>query len=315
MIEQPAISVENVRFLYKQRAALDGVDLTIPPRQIFAILGPNGGGKTTLFRLLSTLLPLQEGEISLFGENIRQQPARIRRGLGVVFQHPALDKKLRVRENLRCGGHLYGMRGAALDQRIKEVASSLEIADRLHDMVETLSGGLQRRVEIAKALLPRPTLLLLDEPSTGLDPGARQNCWQIYRQLQSEGMTIVLTTHLMEEAEKADEVAIVHQGKVVARGTPSGLTAELGEVMLIARTKNAPAVVALIESLAPGSNLRIAGEEVRLSGAAAATLAPQLHQKAGDLVQSVTISTPSLGDVFAQRTGTTLDQAEENSAS
>jgi ABC-2 type transport system ATP-binding protein len=311
MSEAPAISVRNVRHLYQQRAALDGLDLQIPAGRIFAILGPNGGGKTTLFRLLSTLLPLREGEISILGQNLRTNPAEVRRSMGVVFQHPALDKKLRVRENLRCGGHLFGLRGAELDRRITEMAGRLELADRLSDFVETLSGGLQRRVEIAKALLPRPALLLLDEPSTGLDPGARRTCWQIYRQLQSEGMTIVLTTHLLEEAENADEVAIIHRGRVVACGSPAALASELGPAILVARGPDPAALAALAGTLDPAARIRVTGDEVRISGVEAAALASQLHAKAGGLVQSITIAAPGLDDVFAQRTGTTLAQAEE----
>src|SRR5262249_4642693 len=158
-----------------------------------------GGGKTTLFKILSTLVPISEGGVRMFGRDLARETREARKLMGVVFQAPSLDKKLRVKENLLHQGHLYGLAGADLNGRIGEALRWLGLEDRSMEIVEKLSGGLQRRVEIAKSLLHRPKLLLLDEPSTGLDPGARKDLWETLRRLRSEhGATVVLTTHLME---------------------------------------------------------------------------------------------------------------------
>ena len=193
------------------RQAIDNLELTIEPGEIFAFLGPNGGGKTTLFRLLSTLIPLQQGRVEILGFDLgrasgRQSAQRI----GVVFQAPSLDKKLTVAENIRHQGHLYGLSGRELESRQDEMLGRLGLADRRSERIETLSGGLRRRVELAKGMLHRPRLLLLDEPSTGLDPGARSDLWNYLREVRdADGVTVVLTTHLLEEADRADRIAIL----------------------------------------------------------------------------------------------------------
>jgi ABC-2 type transport system ATP-binding protein len=224
-----AVSIEHVRHQYGARVALDDVTLEIPAGEIFGLLGPNGGGKTTLFRILSTLMPPTGGTAKIFGASVTESSAQARRHLGVVFQHPSLDGKLTVQENLVHHGHLYGLHGASLQERGTELLRRVDLADRVNDLVETLSGGLQRRAELAKALLHRPPLLLLDEPSTGLDPGARRGFSQYLRQVRErEGVTIVLTTHYLEEAERCDRVGILHQGRLVRVDAPSALKQALG---------------------------------------------------------------------------------------
>ena len=197
--------------------------------RFFAFLGPNGSGKTTLFRLLSTLIPLQSGVIKILGSDVLRDTTQVRRQIGVVFQAPSLDKKLTAAENLWHQGHLYGLSGRELKDRCSEMLERLGVADRARDRVETLSGGLRRRVELAKGLLHRPRVLLLDEPSTGLDPAARSDLWHYLSGLaRNAGVTIALTTHLLDEAEKADRLAILHAGKIVACDTPAALRATVG---------------------------------------------------------------------------------------
>jgi len=224
-----AVAISHLHHVYDTRIALDDVSFSIPAGEIFALLGPNGGGKSTLFKILSTLIPATSGDVRLFGENILQNPQGVRTRLGVVFQYPSLDPKLTVAENLRCHGHLYGMRGKILHDRIDVVLQRFALTDRIHDMVGTLSGGLQRRVELAKGLLHQPTLLLLDEPSTGLDPQSRRQLWGVLQRYRAAGGTILLTTHYMDEAEVlCDRVAIVDHGKIIALDAPKALVSALG---------------------------------------------------------------------------------------
>jgi ABC-2 type transport system ATP-binding protein len=228
----------------------------------------------------------------------------------VLFQHPALDGKLRVVENLRCGGHLFGMSGSRLEESIKEWTQATGVADRLGDFVETLSGGLRRRVEIAKALLPSPGILLLDEPSSGLDPGARAACREIFRQLQSRGLTVVMTTHLMEEAEEADLVAVLHDGQIVAQGPPAALCGELGEFVLLVRARDPGGLVAWVESREDRPAIRRTGDEIRLYSPQVADWQSLLLEHRGGQILSTTLARPGLEDVFAHHTGITIAEAE-----
>src|SRR5262249_19073341 len=216
---------------------------------IFGLLGPNGGGKSTLFRILSTLMAPTSGTATLCGHDVGREPAAVRRRIGVVFQTQSLDKKLTVEENLRGQGHLHGMSGATLRDRMEKVLTRLGLNDRRNDLVEILSGGLRRRVEIAKGLLHRPQVLLMDEASTGLDPGARRELWRYILELrQSEGVTVLLTSHILEEADQCDRLALLHQGRVVSQGSPAQLKSRIGGDVVILETKNPSDLSAQIES-------------------------------------------------------------------
>ncbi|MCH5377216.1 MAG: ATP-binding cassette domain-containing protein, partial [Planctomycetes bacterium] len=226
---QDAIDVAELTYRYGNRIALDGLALQVRRGEIFALLGPNGGGKTTLFRVLSTLVAVQSGRVHVLGLELPQQAASVRRRIGVVFQAPSLDRKLTVSENIRFQAALYGIRGRVLAERQQELLDQLGIADRMRERTESLSGGLRRRVELAKGMIHRPELLLLDEPSTGLDPGARSDLWEYLQRLRDQHhVTIVLTTHLLDEAERADRIAILNHGSVVALDTPEALKASVG---------------------------------------------------------------------------------------
>lgn len=298
-----AIETSGLIHRYGERIALAGLDLRVEQGEIFALLGPNGGGKTTLFRLLSTLIPIQQGRASVLGYDVANQTHEVRRRIGVVFQAPSLDKKLSVAENLRHQGHLYGLAGKALNQRCEEMLARLRLGDRRHDLVETLSGGLRRRVELAKGMLHHPQLLLLDEPSTGLDPAARSDLWDYLRRIRGEqGVTVVATTHLLEEAEKADRLAILNAGSLVALDTPDRLRASVGGDTLTIATDEPETLAAAITD-----RLGLAAHEVdgtvRLELPDASQWVPRLVEAFPGRIETITLGKPTLEDVFIARTG------------
>jgi ABC-2 type transport system ATP-binding protein len=299
----PALLVDALTHRYGTRVALDGVSFSVAAGEIVALLGPNGGGKTTLFRVVATLLLAAEGTVRVFGESVTAAPARVRQRLGVVFQSPALDSRLTVRENLRHHGHLYGLRGAELARRIDDGLARVNLQDRADDLVMALSGGLARRAEIAKALLPGPDLLLLDEPTTGLDPAARRDLWRDLARVRTElGTTIVLTTHLLDEAAACDRVVILDRGRVVLQGRPADLTAEIGaEVVTIETT--APEELAVEIARAFGVTARAGDGTVRIERDRAHELVPGLVSAYTGRIDAVHLSRPSLDDVFLRATG------------
>lgn len=298
-----AIDVSSVSHRYGSRTAVDGLSLSIDRGEIFVFLGPNGSGKTTLFRVLSTLIPLQSGEITMLGYSLRGEPRAIRSRLGVVFQAPSLDKKLTVVENLRHQGKLYGLTGSKLRNRIDEMLAALGIAERAGELTESLSGGMRRRVELAKGLLHRPQLLLLDEPSTGLDPGARSDLWKYLEQIRkADGVTIVLTTHLLEEAEHADRIAIMHNGRLAALDTPSALQASVGGDSVTIRADHperlADAIKAKFECEA-----KIVDGNIRLEQPEGHLWVAKLVEAFPAEILTITLGKPTLEDVFIDRTG------------
>src|SRR6185369_16151261 len=242
------ISVSELVHRYEQRTALDGISFEVHDAELFGLLGPNGSGKTTLFRILSTLMLPSGGRAVIQECDVARDATRLRRQIGVVFQAQSIDVKLTAVENLRHQGHLYGLRGAVLRGRIEEMLCRVGLSDRAHEKAEAFSGGMQRRLELAKGLLHHPSVLLLDEPTTGLDPGARRDLWQYLKILRDqEGVSILVTTHLMEEAERCDRLAIFNEGKVVALGTPAELKSEIGGDILLLETDNADSVAQRIE--------------------------------------------------------------------
>jgi ABC-2 type transport system ATP-binding protein len=311
----PAVRVEQLGHDYRGRTALQGVDLEVAPGEMFGLLGPNGSGKTTLFRILATLLQPAAGRALVFGRDVAREPHAARARLGVVFQAPAVDRLLTVRENLDIHGHLYGLHGRVLRESISATLERLRLADRAHDRVGTLSGGLARRVEIAKGLLHRPALLLLDEPSTGLDPGARADLWECVRDLRArDGTTILFTTHLLEEAEGCDRVAILDAGRVVALGAPRALREEIGgDVLVIATRSGAAGLRADVERLAGLPAIEIDGA-IRVETPAARVLVPRLLEAFPDRIDALTLGRPTLLDVFIHRTGRRFEPGGERDA-
>ena len=300
---EPAIEIKALRHRYGDREALRGVSLVIRRGEIFALLGPNGGGKTTLFKILSTLMRPSGGTVRVLGHDLGVAAEAVRPRLGVVFQNPGLDPKLTVTENLVHHGHLYGLGGARLRERIAAVLGDLELSDRAGDRVETLSGGLARRTELARGLLHTPELLLLDEPSTGLDPGARRDFGQQLRTLRDRGgVTIVLTTHYMEEAERADRVAVLHDGALVALGTPNELKRSVGGDVVVV---HAEAPEALREKVRTrfGLEAQVVDDTLRLERARGHELVHEIVDAFPGEVRSVTFGRPTLEDVFVHVTG------------
>jgi ABC-2 type transport system ATP-binding protein len=301
---QPVISVQDIVHRYNGRTALDGVSFDVRPAELFGLLGPNGSGKTTLFRILSTLMVPSAGRAMVLGYDAAQDPAGLRRHIGVVFQAPSIDGKLTAYENLWHQGHLYGLHGSALKARIQEILARVGLADRARDQVETFSGGMARRVELAKGLLHHPTVLLLDEPTTGLDPGARRDLWQYLQILRDqEQVSVIVTTHLMEEAERCDRLAILSEGKLVALGTPGELKREIGcDVILLDPTRD-PEDLAHRISTHFNVEASVLAQQVRIELENGHRFITGIVEAFPGEIQAVSVSKPTLEDVFIHRTG------------
>lgn len=296
-----SLEVTSLSHNYGDRAALNDVSFAVADQCLFGLLGPNGSGKTTLFRLLATLLPLQQGQVSICGFDLETQPAQIRRRLGVTFQSPALDARLSVRENLQCHGRIYGLPRAALRDRIEQLLTDFQLTDRRSSIVGQLSGGLRRRVELAKGLLHRPKLLLLDEPSTGLDPAARRQFWDLI-QAQRAGTTIIVTTHLMEEAEACEQLLLLDRGQVVAQGSPQELQSSLDGERLTIRTRDNAGLRNQIEALLH-TTARPLGDRLCFRVTDAAAGLQRVMSELGSDVVSAEVAQPTLEDVFLEKTG------------
>ena len=298
-----AIEVQNLTFRYGDRTALDDVTFQVAAGEIFGLLGPNGGGKTTLFGILSTLLAPASGVARIFGLDVAREAHAVRRRIGVVFQAASLDGKLTALENLVHQGHLYGLRGRALRERAAAALDRVGMSDRARDRVETLSGGMQRRVELAKGLLHAPDLLLLDEPSTGLDPGGRRDLWQYLMHLrESSGVTVLVTTHLLEEAERCHRLGILDHGKLIALDTPDELKRRIGGDVILLGARDPES---LCREVAQRFSLEatVLDGAVRLERERGHEFIAQLVEAFPGRIDSVSVSKPTLEDVFIHQTG------------
>lgn len=299
----PVIDIANLRHLYGERVALDGVTFGVRSAEIFGLLGPNGSGKTTMFRILSTLMLPSEGHASILGYDLARNPAAVRRVIGVVFQSTSIDVKLTASENLRHVGHLYGLRGSALEARIREMLNRVGLSDRANEKAETFSGGMQRRLELAKGLLHHPSVLLLDEPTTGLDPGARRDLWQYLSILRDqENVTVIVTTHLMEEAERCDRLAILSHGRLMALGTPAELKHEIGGDVILLETSQPDILAEKIRNRFDLS-AQVIGDRVRLEKEQGHRFVTEVVEAFPGEIESISVSKPNLEDVFIHRTG------------
>ncbi len=298
-----AIEVRDITHRYGDRIALKGISFGVQPAEIFGLLGPNGSGKTTLFRILSTLMIPSGGSARIAGFDPATQPGMVRRNIGVVFQAQSVDVKLTAAENLWHQGHLYGLSGALLKNRIQEMLSRVGLLDRATDRVEALSGGQQRRVELAKGLMHRPAVLLLDEPTTGLDPGARRDLWQYLQILRDqECVTVIVTTHLMEEAERCDRLAILSEGALVALGTPAELKSMIGGDVVVLEAADPQSLAMRIQSRF-GIPTNVVDGKIRLEREQGHRFIPDVMEAFPGEIHSVLVSRPNIEDVFIARTG------------
>lgn len=307
--EGPAIEVDRLGHRYSDREALSEVSMSVERGEIVGIVGPNGGGKTTLFRILATLLRPSSGAARVFGCSVTADPRGVRGRLGVVFQNPSLDDKLTVRENILHHGHLHGLMGRELSERIRSVVASLGLMERIDERVDRLSGGLRRRAELAKALLHRPPVLLLDEPNTGLDPNARREYLNQLDDLRHrDGTTVFLTTHFMEEAERCDRVGFLHEGRLVALDTPQRLKGSIGGDVVVIRGNEPARMLEAVRERFGGAAALVDGT-VRIEHPEGHRLVDGLAEAFPGEIRSVTWGQPTLDDVFVHLTGQRFDGA------
>jgi ABC-2 type transport system ATP-binding protein len=300
------INAESLSYSYGERIALRELSFSIGEGCLFGLLGPNGSGKTTLFRLLSTLIPVQKGRLDICGHDVSTKQEEVRKQLGVTFQSPAVDVRLTVRENLSCHGRIYGLHGSLLRERLALMLERFGLADRASTLVGQLSGGLKRRVELAKGLMHSPRVLLLDEPTSGLDPRARQDFWDlVLNHVRGSGTTVVVATHLMSEAELCDQLLLLDQGQKVAEGSPVDLQSRLAGERLTLRMRDAAAVQAAVEK-AVNAAVIVSGNQLSVRVNDPATQITILLNQFRNEILGLELTRPSLDDVFLELTGRSL---------
>ncbi|MCD6448677.1 MAG: ATP-binding cassette domain-containing protein [Thermoplasmata archaeon] len=298
----PAIEVRNLVKRFGSIVAVNGISLEIEYGEIFALLGPNGAGKTTTISILATLLKPTSGEAKINGYDVVKEAAKVRQSIGIVFQDPSLDDRLTARENLDIHGRLYHMSREERQRRIEEVLEMVELLDRADSIVKTFSGGMRRRLEIARGLMHKPKVLFLDEPTLGLDPQTRRHIWEYVEKLRDEGVTVLLTTHYMEEADYlADRIAIIDAGKIVAEGSPSELKDSVGGDII--KIKCSDAENMLKKLVSNGYDAMLVDDEIVIKAKEAEKMIPKIFAIADEEIKSITYKEPSLEDVFIHYTG------------
>jgi ABC-2 type transport system ATP-binding protein len=311
---QPVISVTGLTKQYGEIEAVRGIDFEVARGETFGFLGPNGAGKTTTIKILCTLASATSGAATVAGHDTARERDAVRRDIGLVFQDTTLDTYLTAAQNLRFHAELYGVPKAAVAPRMRQVMDMVGLWDRKDSLVSTYSGGMQRRLEIARGLLHAPRVLFLDEPTVGLDPQTRSSIWQYINDLKGrEDITIFLTTHYMDEAENCDRIAIIDHGKIVAIDTPEALKASIGKDRVRILTADDRAA---IDALAATFGIDAVTSEgaVTFSVPAGEQFVPRLFAEFSVPIRSVSVSRPSLDDVFMSYTGTTIRDAEASGA-
>jgi ABC-2 type transport system ATP-binding protein len=306
----PAVAVQGLSKRYGDLEAVKGVEFEVAPGEVFGFLGPNGAGKTTTISMLCTLVRPTGGAATVAGRDVVRERDEVRRNIGLVFQDPTVDAYLSAEQNLRFHGELYGLPKAAMAERIGQVLEMVDLTDRKDSKVETFSGGMKRRLEIARGLLHSPRVLFLDEPTVGLDPQTRAAIWGYISQLKdTEDITIFLTTHYMEEAEYCDRIAIIDHGEIVVLDTPARLKASVGQDRVQIVTGDDEAAIAALKTEF-GIDAGMREGTVTFAVPSGEEFVPRLFAGLRVPIRSVNVSRPSLDDVFLSYTGSTIRDAE-----
>ena len=311
---EPAVWVRGLAKRFDEVEAVNGIDFEVKPGEIFGFLGPNGAGKSTTIGMLCTLVRPTGGEARVAGHDVRTERNEVRRHIGLVFQDTTLDGYLSAEQNLRFHAELYGVPRAQANARMEQVMKMVGLWERRESLVYTYSGGMKRRLEIARGLLHSPRVLFLDEPTVGLDPQTRSSIWTYIKELmRQEEITIFMTTHYMDEAEYCDRIAIMDQGRIVALDRPDVLKARVGKDRVQITTADDEAAIAALQERF-GLEAVIAEGEVTFSVADGEEFVPRLFAELGVPIKSVSVARPSLDDVFMSYTGTTIRDAEASRA-
>ena len=305
-----AVAVRGLVKRYGEIEAVRGIDLDVRPGETFGFLGPNGAGKSTTINVLCTLAKPSAGSATVAGHDVVTERDRVRRNIGLVFQDPTLDLYLTAEQNLRFHAELYGVPRALLGERLRQVLDMVGLWDRRGSRVQTFSGGMRRRLEIARGLLHSPRVLFLDEPTVGLDPQTRSSIWGYIGELRrSEDITIFMTTHYMDEAEYCDRIAIMDNGQIIALDTPAALKASVGKDRVqLGTADDEAAITALRERF--GLDAAVHEGAVTFAVAEGEQFVPRLFAELGVPIRSVSVARPSLDDVFMSYTGSTIRDRE-----
>jgi ABC-2 type transport system ATP-binding protein len=308
----PAIVVDKLEKSFGDVHAVRGVKFEVASGEVFGFLGPNGAGKTTTINMLCTLAKPSSGSATVAGHDVVRERDDVRRNIGLVFQDPTLDGYLTAEQNLRLHAELYGVQSDLVVPRMRQVMEMVGLWERKDSPVATFSGGMRRRLEIARGLMHSPRVLFLDEPTIGLDPQTRRSIWTYIRQLkETEDITIFMTTHYMDEAEWCDRIAIMDNGQIVALDTPEALKAQVGTDTVRIHTDNdEAAIAALVQRF--GIEARISEGLVTFGVPKGEEFVPRLFAELGVPIRSVNVSRPTLDDVFMAHTGTSIRDAEED---
>ncbi|MGO9902219.1 MAG: ATP-binding cassette domain-containing protein [Solirubrobacteraceae bacterium] len=308
----PAIAVHNLVKTFGEVQAVRGVDFEVAGGEVFGFLGPNGAGKTTTINMLCTLMKPTSGTASVAGHDVVRERDDVRRNIGLVFQDPTLDGYLTAAQNLKLHAELYGVQSNLVAPRMEQVMRMVGLWERKDGPVATFSGGMRRRLEIARGLMHSPRVLFLDEPTIGLDPQTRRSIWTYIGELKrQEEITIFMTTHYMDEAEWCDRIAIMDHGQIVALDSPESLKAQVGKDRVMIHTADDDAAIAAIAQRF-GIEAKIAEGAVTFGVPAGEEFVPRLFAELGVAINSVSVSRPTLDDVFMSYTGSTIRDAEED---
>lgn len=318
MMSDYTILTEKLVKKYGDFTAVAGVDLRVRRSEIFGLLGPNGAGKTTIVHILTTVIKPTSGRAVVAGHDVVKEPDKVRKKIGVVFQDITLDLNLTAYENLWIHGKVYGIPSHELKRRIWRVLDFVGLKEHANRIVKYFSGGMKRRLEIARALLHEPEVLFLDEPTLGLDPHARANVWDYIRRMRQEyGVTIFLTTHYLDEAEQlCDRIAIIDRGKIIAEGSPDELKSLVGSDVIIVRASNVEQATKILSAIPDVRNVKVLQDgRIELTVTNASKIIPlvieELHRQ-GLQVLEISYRRPTLNEVFLHLTGRELRESEES---